>query len=92
MIKMKKLSLIIVLAVATAVSAATFAQDATKKAGNNKTDSCCQMPCCKTGSCCKGDSCEMKNEQNHSSKHEGCCCCSGDSCEMGEMKNKQKQG
>ena len=71
----------LVLGLALALSSIGFAQNATQTADQKKdAESCCAM----MAGCCKGDSCDMKDNKEHSAKHEGhegCCCC-GDSCDM----------
>lgn len=72
----KGFALGLVLGLGLAFSGIAFAQNATGTDQKKEGESCCAMM-----DCCKGDSCDMKDQKDHSAKHEGCCCC-GDSCDM----------
>ena len=74
----------LVLGLALAASAVSFAQETKQPDQTKKAEACCAME-----SCCKGDSCSMKDhaKKDHSKSHsdkDGCCCCCGGtgSCDM----------
>jgi hypothetical protein len=72
----KGFALGLVLGLGLTLSGIAFAQNTTEQ--KKEGESCCAM----MPDCCKGDSCDMKDQKDHSAKHEGCCCCGGDSCDM----------